>query len=98
MARTPETIDEHAIADEEAIRLITNRLRRAQGQLGGIVTMIESGRSCQDVVTQLSAVSKAVDRAAFSLIATGLRECLLENDGNTDAVSERLEKLFLTMA
>lgn len=97
-ANNQESIVDHAVKDEEAIKAITNRLRRAQGQLGGIITMIEEGRSCQDVVTQLAAVSKAVDRAAFSLIATGLRECLTESTTPNPAMTERLEKLFLTMA
>lgn len=87
-----------AIKDEEAIKAVTNRLKRAQGQLGGIIAMVEEGRSCQDVVTQLSAVSKAVDKAAFALISTGLRECLLEGGSSQAEVSEQMEKLFLSMA
>lgn len=38
--------------------------------------MIEQGRSCKDVVTQLAAVSKALDRAGFKIIASGLRDCI----------------------
>jgi DNA-binding FrmR family transcriptional regulator len=87
-----------AISDETAIREVSNRLKRAQGQLGGIVGMLEDGRSCQEIVTQLAAVNKAIDRAAFSLIATGLKECLTEQKKDVDAVSEQLQKLFLTMA
>ena len=98
MAKKQESVVDHAVRDQEAIKQITNRLRRAQGQLGGIITMIEEGRSCQDVVTQLAAVSKAVDRAAFSLISTGLRECIMESEGPNPAMTEHLEKLFLTMA
>lgn len=97
-AKKQEPVVDHAVHDEEAIKQITNRLRRAQGQLGGIITMIEQGRSCQDVVTQISAVSKAVDRAAFSLIATGLRECLVESQAPNSEMTQRLEKLFLTLA
>ena len=55
---------------------VINRLRRAQGQLGGVLKMVEEGRDCQDVVTQLAAVSRALDRAGFKIVATGLRECL----------------------
>lgn len=97
-AKKQELVVDHAVQDEEAIKQITNRLRRAQGQLGGIIAMVEDGRSCQDVVTQLAAVSKAVDRAAFSLIATGLRECIMDADTLNSDMTERLEKLFLTMA
>ena len=44
------------------------RLKRAQGQLGGIIAMVESGRDCADIVTQLAAVSKAIERAGWSLL------------------------------
>lgn len=76
---------------------VVMRLKRAQGQLGGIITMIESGRDCADIVTQLAAVSKAIERAGFLTIARGLRECLADPDrGQPDA--ERLEKVFLSLA
>ena len=57
----------------EAIR---RRLRRAQGQLGGILRMLEAGRSCDEVVTQLMAVREAVDRVAVEVVAAHLDECL----------------------
>ena len=88
----------HTIQDEAAIEQITKRLRRAEGQIGGIIRMIEEGRSCEDIVTQMAAVSKAVDRAAFALISTGLRECLVEGKRGSDEIAEQLQKLFLTMA
>ncbi len=77
-----------------------SRLKRAQGQIGGIIKMIEEGRDCAAVVTQLSAVSRAVDRAGFSIIATGMRECLVaERDGTERPLSDaELEKLFLSLA
>ena len=59
--------------------------------------MIEEGRDCRDIVTQLAAVSKAVDRASFAVIATGLRECLTRPDGEAMDVAE-MEKLFLSLA
>ena len=76
---------------------VIRRLNRAQGQLGGIVRMIEEGRDCKDVVTQLAAVSKALDRAGFAVIATGLRQCLNDPDG-TGMDVESMEKLFLSLA
>jgi DNA-binding FrmR family transcriptional regulator len=96
--KTPPRIEEHAIEDAEALRKVTNRIRRAEGQLRGVVQMLQDGRPCQDVVAQLSAASKAIDRAAFTLIAAGLKECLVDNGGDVDAVSEQMQKLFLTMA
>ncbi|MBG6058510.1 MULTISPECIES: metal-sensitive transcriptional regulator [Cryobacterium] len=77
---------------------IINRLRRAQGQLAAVITAVEAGGSCKDVVTQLAAVSSALDRAGFVIVSTAMRECL-DNPGaeNTLTVDE-LEKLFLTLA
>ncbi|MDO3645718.1 metal-sensitive transcriptional regulator [Nocardia mangyaensis] len=88
------------IGNDEAIAQVLNRLRRAQGQLTGVIAMIEDGRDCKDVVTQLAAVSKALDRAGFKIVATGLRECLAETpDGERAPMSiDELEKLFLALA
>lgn len=95
--KTP-VVTARAVSDPEAIKEITLRLKRAQGQLGGIVAMLDEGRSCQDIVTQMAAVSKAIDKAAFALISTGLRECIAEKNGDVESVTAQLEKLFLTMA
>lgn len=87
--------------DEESIALVLNRLRRAHGQLAGVISMIENGRDCKDVVTQLAAVSRALDRAGFKIVATGLRECLNDSgtEGDGDSLDvEQLEKLFLALA
>ncbi len=88
------------IGDEEAIAVVLNRLRRAHGQLAGVISMIEQGRDCKDVVTQLAAVSKALDRAGFKIVATGLRQCLTgETPENSQPMTEaELEKLFLALA
>jgi len=79
---------------------IINRLRRAQGQLGAVITMVESGRDCRDVVTQLSAVSSALDKAGFAIIATAMRDCLAEDESAEDGKPkvEDLEKLFLSLS
>lgn len=88
------------IGDEEAIDAVLKRLRRAHGQLAGVISMIEQGRDCKDVVTQLAAVSKALDRAGFKIVATGLRQCLTgETPENSQPMTEaELEKLFLALA
>ncbi|KLL95515.1 MULTISPECIES: metal-sensitive transcriptional regulator [Rhodococcus] len=88
------------VGDEDSIALVLNRLRRAQGQLGGVIAMIEQGRDCKDVVTQLAAVSRALDRAGFKIVASGLRECLTETaqDGKEPMSEAELEKLFLALA
>jgi DNA-binding FrmR family transcriptional regulator len=86
--------------DQESIDAVLNRLRRAQGQLAGVISMIEQGRDCKDVVTQLAAVSRALDRAGFKIVATGLRECIAGgHDDGAEALTEaELEKLFLALA
>ncbi|MGW3247250.1 metal-sensitive transcriptional regulator [Streptomyces sp. NPDC001070] len=85
--------------DEEATSAVLNRLRRAQGQLAGVIAMIEAGRDCKDVVTQLAAVSRALDRAGFKIVASGMRQCLASADDQTPPMSEQeLEKLFLALA
>jgi DNA-binding FrmR family transcriptional regulator len=73
------------------------RLKRARGQLDGIIGMIEDGRSCMEVVTQLAAVSKALDRAGFKMVATGMKQCVDEGP-NAPMTQEELEKLFLSLA
>ena len=83
----------------EATKSITNRLRRAQGQLGAVLSMIEDERDCREIVTQLSAASSAIDRAGFAIIASALKECLREGEESGDPVElADLEKLFLSLA
>jgi DNA-binding FrmR family transcriptional regulator len=88
----------HVLSDQEQIAAISKRIKRAQGQLGAVARMLEEGRSCDEIVIQMSAVSKAVNTAAFTLISASLKECLIEGKTNQDAVTERLQKLFLTLA
>ena len=83
--------------DEQAAGAVLNRLRRAQGQLAGVIAMIESGRDCADVVTQLAAVSRALDRAGFKIVASGMRQCL-SADGGSPMSEEQMEKMFLTLS
>jgi DNA-binding FrmR family transcriptional regulator len=83
--------------DEQATGQVLNRLRRAQGQLAGMIAMIENGRDCADVVPQLAAVSRALDRAGFKIVASGLRQCLA-GDGHAPMTEEQMEKLFLSLA
>lgn len=88
----------HSAGETEAT---LNRLRRAHGQLGGVIAMIEQGRSCKDVITQLAAVSRALDRAGFKIIASGLRDCIDRPDATEDEpplTVDELERLFLSLA
>lgn len=92
--------EDPVIGDQDSVGAVLNRLRRAQGQLAGVISMIEQGRDCKDVVTQLAAVSRALDRAGFKIVATGLKECVTGTtaDGATPLSEAELEKLFLALA
>ncbi|MCM3659549.1 metal-sensitive transcriptional regulator [Georgenia satyanarayanai] len=87
--------------DDAARRRIVNRLRRARGQLDGVITAVETQADCRDVLTQLAAVTHALNRAGFSIVSTAMEECLAdpgatqEREGLTTA---ELEKLFLSLA
>jgi DNA-binding FrmR family transcriptional regulator len=77
---------------------VIKRLRRAEGQLAGVIRMLEAGRDCEDVVTQLAAVSRALDKAGFAIIATGLEQCITAGKDGDALDRARLEKLFLSLA
>jgi len=93
-AQMPMTAAERAATQ----RAVVNRLRRAQGQLAGVIRMLEEERECHDVITQLAAVAKALDRAGFTLIAGNLQECLSDTGENRAERLAQLEKAFLSLA
>lgn len=89
-------------ADTETQRKIINRLKRARGQLDSVISAVENDGSCREVVTQLAAVSTALDRAGFVIVSGAMQYCITdpetaaeEEDGLT---IEELEKLFLTLS
>jgi DNA-binding FrmR family transcriptional regulator len=85
--------------DQAATGDVIKRLRRAEGQIRGVIGMLEDGRDCAEVVMQLAAVSRALDRAGFKIIASGLQQCLTADDGQDQGAKlERMEKLFLSLA
>ena len=89
------------ISKAEQEKKILNRLKRAQGQLTAVISAVEKGNDCRSVVTQLSAVTSALDKAGFAIIAHAMQECLADTsddvDGSKPTVSE-LEKLFMSLA
>jgi DNA-binding FrmR family transcriptional regulator len=83
----------------DAQKLISNRLRRARGQLDAVIAAVEAGDPCRDIVTQLAAVSRALDRAGFTIVSTAMKECLTDAErGDDNLTTEELEKLFLMLA
>lgn len=83
---------------DEEIRKVVNRLKRARGQLSAVIDAMETGADCRDVVIQLAAVGKAIDRAGFAVISTALKHCISEDADEGAPSVQELEKLFLTLA
>ena len=83
----------------DSVRPAANRLKRAQGQLNAVIRMLDEGQDCEAVVTQLAAVNKALDRAGFAIVASGLQQCLVDGEGDLDTLDvKKMEKLFLSLA
>jgi DNA-binding FrmR family transcriptional regulator len=93
--RSKET---HTQLEGDAVKATINRLRRAEGQIAGVIRMLEQGRDCKDVVTQLAAVSRALDKAGFTIVASGLKQCLVEGGDDVELDVAQMEKLFLSLA
>lgn len=88
-------------SDPDARKRTLNRLRRARGQLDAVIAAIEEDRPCREIVTQLSAVSSALDRAGYTIVSTAMRDCIADPDAARDEqglTTEELEKLFLMLA
>ncbi|MBM6614288.1 metal-sensitive transcriptional regulator [Desemzia sp. RIT804] len=77
---------------------IVNRLKRSDGQLHGVLNMIEEGKDCADIVTQLSAVRSGIDRAISLIVAENLVECVQENikegSNGEEAIQQAIQLLM----
>ncbi len=85
---------------EEVIRDVRTRLHRVAGQLEGIERMLDDGRECRDVVTQISAATKALEQAGFRLVAAGLTYCVAnpeKAEGEGYALDD-VQKMFMKLA
>ena len=83
--------------EPDETKAIITRLKRANGHLASVIRMLEEGSECEDALTQLAAVNKAISRGGYALVATGLQHCLAE--GGPDSVDTRkMERLFLSLA
>ena len=67
---------------------VVNRLRRIEGQVRGLVEMIQSGRSCEDVATQMSAARKAMDKTFYRMMACSVMEAVYESKTDAEAIVE----------
>ncbi|MBO9129141.1 metal-sensitive transcriptional regulator [Bacillus sp. 165] len=71
---------------------IKNRVKRMEGQLRGILKMMEENKDCKEVITQLSAVRSAVDRTVGVIVSSNLVECVLEADKNIEKTDELIKE------
>ncbi len=69
-----------AMSDDEGRRKLVARLARLEGQIRGLQNMIEEGRDCQDILTQLSAAKVAMNQAGLHVIAHAMKECLGDSE------------------
>lgn len=78
--------------DDERKRLLM-MLKRIQGQVGGIIRMVEKDKECEDLLTQLSASMNSLKTVARTLLATEAQSCL-ESGKKTERYSQLLKRFF----
>lgn len=71
---------------------VKNRVKRIEGQLRGVLKMMEDDKDCKDVITQLSAVRSAVDRTIGVIVSENLVECVRNAEGNEGKVDEMIKE------
>lgn len=84
--------------EDNAVKTAITRLRRAERQVAGVIWMLEQGRACKGVVTQLAAVSRAPNKAGFSIVASGLKQCVAEGGEQGELDLAQTQKLLLSLA
>lgn len=79
---------------------LMRRLRRAEGQVRGVQQMLSEGRDCREIVTQLSAVTKALEQAGFLMVAAGLTWCVSDPERAAEQgyAIDDVQKMFLKLA
>jgi DNA-binding FrmR family transcriptional regulator len=82
--------------DPAELKAARDRLVRVQGQIGGIVKMLDEGRDCTELLNQLSAASTALTRAGFTIITVGMQNCANNHEGDSQRAA--LEKAFMSLA
>lgn len=75
-------------------KALTNRVRRIEGQVGGVLNMIENDRYCVDILTQISAIKSALDGVSIQILSAHVNGCVrraVQDDGGEDAIDELLQ-------
>lgn len=85
---------------DEVVEDLLKRLRRVEGQVRGVQQMLADGRECRDVITQLTAASKALEQAGFKLVASGLTYCLADPERAAEEGYgiDEVQKMFMKLA
>lgn len=83
----------------EDLKKIRDRIARAHGQIGGVLRLLDEGAPCDKIINQMVATSKAIDKAAASLILCGFAACPAVDSAQSGPTPERqqLEKLLLSL-
>ena len=68
----------HLHDNAEAVQAQLKRLRRIEGQVRGIQRMVEEEKYCIDILTQVSAATKALQSLALSLLDDHMAHCLVD--------------------
>jgi DNA-binding FrmR family transcriptional regulator len=85
---------------DDVVDDVRKRLRRIAGQVQGVERMLNEGRECREIVTQISAATKALEQAGFQLVAAGLTYCI-ENPDEAEAAGyplDAVQKMFMKLA
>ncbi|MFJ8460441.1 metal-sensitive transcriptional regulator [Lysinibacillus xylanilyticus] len=69
-----------------------NRVKRIEGQLRGVLRMMEEEKNCKDVITQLSAVRSAVDRTIGVIVSENLLDCVTTAEGDAEKMNEVIQE------
>ncbi|MFW7432190.1 metal-sensing transcriptional repressor [Vagococcus carniphilus] len=77
---------------KETKKKIENRLKRSEGQIRGVLKMLEEDKDCRDVVIQLSAIRSSIDRAIGVIVAENLKDCLAMDDLSEDEKEEKIKE------
>ncbi len=85
---------------DEVIEDVRRRLHRVAGQVQAVERMLDEGRECRDVVTQISAATKALEQAGFRLVAAGLTYCVQDPEAAAaDGYPlEEIQRMFMKLA
>jgi len=73
-------------------RDVVDRLKRIEGQVRGLIVMIESGRPCEDVAQQMAAARKAMDKTFFRMMACTMMEAATAPPGEASSVEGEVER------